>query len=204
MFDWLFGNRQKKLEEETKRGFSAVKDDIESVGKWIKHLDGKDKQLFELISELKSDLSTVKEDLGSVRETLDLFNNGLENKQVFKKLPVFEKQTAVLGVEKSVQTAVQSGDLYDILKGLSSNEKRMVMTLMDSDMKLSFEDLALVLGKEKSTVRGQVNSIRQKAEGLIEEIVEKNGKKRVFIPERIKEKLAKYAKVGTGKKKRKA
>jgi len=43
--------------------------------------------------------------------------------------------------------------------------------------------------------RGQINSIKQKSEGLIEEIVEKNGKKRVYVPEKVREKLLKYAKV---------
>jgi chromosome segregation and condensation protein ScpB len=62
-------------------------------------------------------------------------------------------------------------------------------------MKLSYEDLALLLGKERATIRGQINSIKQKSEGLLSELVEKNGKKRVFIPEDIREKLSKYAKV---------
>ncbi|GAI31057.1 unnamed protein product, partial [marine sediment metagenome] len=54
------------------------------------------------------------------------------------------------------------------------------------------------LGKERSTIRGQINAIRQKS-GLIEELIEKKGKKRVFIPEEIKEKLLKRAKVRVGK-----
>jgi chromosome segregation and condensation protein ScpB len=66
---------------------------------------------------------------------------------------------------------------------------------LQSDLKLSYEDLALLLGKERSTVRGQVNSIKQKSDGLILEITEKNGKKRVYIPDEMKEKLAKYSKV---------
>jgi len=71
----------------------------------------------------------------------------------------------------------------------------LVFTLMNSDMKLSYEDLALLLGKERSTIRGQINSIKQKSPGIIEEITEKSGKKRVFVPEEIREKLKKYAKV---------
>jgi len=57
-----------------------------------------------------------------------------------------------------------------------------------------------MLGKEKSTMRGQINSIKQKSVGLIEEIIEVNGRKRVFIPEEIKEKLLKKAKVRVKKK----
>jgi hypothetical protein len=51
-----------------------------------------------------------------------------------------------------------------------------------------------MLGKEKSTIRGQINAIKQKSE-VIKESVEKNGKKRLFIPEEIKEKMLKKAKV---------
>jgi len=51
------------------------------------------------------------------------------------------------------------------------------------------------LGKEKSTIRGQINAIRQKSEGLIHETNEKNNKKRLFIPEIMREKLLKKAKV---------
>ena len=61
-------------------------------------------------------------------------------------------------------------------------------------MKLSYEDLAAMLGKRKTTVRGQINAIKQKNEGLIEEIVGENNKKRVYIPEKIKEMLLKTQK----------
>ena len=203
MFGFLRGKKVKDLESETKKSFSSVKNDINAVGKWIKHLDEQDKQLFDLINMLKADLSTVREELASVREGLDLATLDSQDKQLFKKLPVLDKQTGVEGVQKAVQTAVQTGNFYDILKDMSSNERLLVMTLLNNDMKLSYEDLALLVGKEKSTVRGQVNSIKQKCDWLIEEIVEKSGKKRVFIPDEIKQKFNKYAKVrtkGKGKK----
>ena len=59
--------------------------------------------------------------------------------------------------------------------------------------------MALLLGKERSTVRGQINAIKQKTDGLIQEIVESNGKKRVFIPNEVKSKMQKYAKGRMGK-----
>jgi regulator of replication initiation timing len=197
MFGWIFGNRTKKLEEETKKGFSAVKDDIDKIGIWLKYLKGEDKQLFEMVSELKQDLSTVKDEIGEIRESIDLAVEQRTNKQLFKKLPVLHKQTAVDCVQEAVQTPVQAGNFYDILRNLSSNERLIIFTLLNSEngMKLSYEDLAMLLGKDKTTVRGQVNTIKQKSEGLIEEIIEKNGKKRVFVPEETREKLLKYAKV---------
>jgi len=39
------------------------------------------------------------------------------------------------------------------------------------------------------------NGIKQKSERIIEEIIEKNGKKRIYIPENIKEKILKKTKV---------
>ena len=69
-------------------------------------------------------------------------------------------------------------------------------------MKLSYEDIAAVLGKEKTTIRGQINTIKQKSNGLIQEIIEKNGKKRIFIPKEIKEKILKKQKVSVKKKKK--
>jgi predicted transcriptional regulator len=202
MFNWLFKKREIKLTEETRKSFSAVKGDIEKVGRWIKHLNSQDKQLFDSINLLKQDLSSIQEEIVAIREGIELSNLGSEDKQLLAKQGVYNKQTAVGGVEKAVQTAVQTGNFYDILRGLSSNERLLVFTLMQSEMKLSYEDLALLLGKERSTVRGQINAIKQKSEGLIEEYIEKNGKKRVFVPEEVKEKLSKYAKVRVkGKKK---
>ncbi len=197
MFDWFFGKGVRRLEDETKKSFSTVKKDMDAVGKWVKHLDSKDKQLFDLINSLKSDLSSVKDEVESLREGLELVSDAGKNKQVFEKTGVLDKQTAVWDVGKAVQTAVQTGNFYGILKNLTSSERLLVFTLMNAGngMKLSYEDLARLLGKERSTVRGQINAIKQKSEGLILEITEKNGKKRVFVPEEVRGKLAKYAKV---------
>lgn len=170
---------------------------MEKLGKWIKHLDGEDKQLFELISGLKNELSTIKGELGEVKESIELAVEERTDKRLLKKLSVLDKQTAVEAVEEGVQTAVQTGNFYEILKNLTGNERLLVFTLLNSEneMKLSYEDLAMLLGKERATIRGQINAIKQKSEGLIKEIIEKNGKKRVFVPGEIKEKLVKYAKV---------
>jgi len=197
MFGWIFGNKNNKLEEETKKGFSAVREDMDKIGTWLKHLKNEDKQLFEMISELKNEMSTIKGGLGEIRESIDMAVEQRASKQLFKKLPVLHKQTAVETVQDIVQTPVQTGNFYDILKNLSSNERLIIFTLLNSEssMKLSYEDLAMLLGKERATVRGQINAIKQKSEGLIEEIIEKNGKKRVYVPEGIREKLLKYAKV---------
>ena len=192
-----FGIRKKveNFEQKIESSFSSVKKDMVGVGKWIKHLDQRDKQLFDLINQIQGDLSSIKDDLVGLKEGFEMAQETKKDKQVFKKLPVLDKKTGVLDVQEAVQTAVQTGNFYDILKTLSSNERLIVFTLLNSEMKLSYEDLALLLGKERATIRGQINAIKQKREGLVEEIVEKNGKKRVYIPLEIKQKLQKYVKV---------
>ena len=61
-------------------------------------------------------------------------------------------------------------------------------------MNRSYDVLAAMLGKERSTIRGQINAIKQKSD-IIDETIERNGKKRLSISEEIKEKMLKKVKV---------
>ena len=202
MFNFFRKKHDAKFEKEIKESFSDVKKDMKSVGKWIKHLDEKDKQLFDMFYSLRNDISMISDEIESLKEALDFMNKTAEDKQLFEKMPVLNKQTAVEDVQIPVQTTVQTDNFYNFIRNLSGNERMIIFALLNNEMKLSYEDIALLLGKDKSTIRGQINSIKQKSEGLVEEIVEKTGKKRVYIPEEIKEKLAKYAKVRVRKEKK--
>ena len=193
----LFGSSKKvaKLENEVRKSFSDVRKDFEGVGKWIKHLDAKDKQLFDMIYELKRELASINDELAGTKEALSVMNLAQEHKQVFKKTAVYDEWGGVFGVQEPVQTAVQTGNFHDILNGLSSNERLIVFTLMNTDLKLSYEDIARLVGKERATIRGQINAIKRKSDGLIQELTEPSGKKRVFVNEEVRNKLEKYAKV---------
>jgi len=198
MFGWFSQKKEiKRVEEDTKKGFESVKKDISAVSGWIKHLDSEKNLQEKDISDIKSVLSSIEEELEGLKNVLSLMND-LKPKQVFKTPnKVFDKQTAVYAVQTGVQTGVQTPKLDQF----SVTERAIIWILLNSDMRLSYDDLAAMLGKERSTVRGQINRIKQKSE-IIEEVVEKNGKKRVFIPEEIKEKLLKKTKIKikTGKK----
>ena len=121
MFWWSSKSKVKELEEKTEKSFSAVKKDMDAVGKWVKHLDSNDKQLFDVVFSLKQDISTLNEEIAAMREGIELAVEEQRNKQVFKRLPVLGKQTSVEDVQKTVQTAVQTDNIYGILKGLSGN-----------------------------------------------------------------------------------
>ena len=192
MFGWIFRKKEvEQIKEDTKKGFDSVKKDMTSITEWIKHLDSEKNSQKEDIREIKEVLSSVNEEFEGLKNVINLMNE-TQTQGVFKTpRRKKDKQTAVYAVQTGVQTAVQTPNLDQF----SITERAILWILLNTDMKLSYHDLAAMLGKEKSTIRGQVNSIRQKSEGLIEEIVEENSKKRVYIPEEVKEKMVKKTKV---------
>ncbi len=192
MFGWLFGkNEVEKLKEDTKKGFESVKKDINSAGTWIKHLDSEKNSQNKEIEDIKEVLSSVQTEVEGLKNIVSIMNElkpGRKN-QTTKQL--FDKQTGVYAVQTGVQTGVQSPNFDQF----SVTERAILWVLLNSDLKLGYDDLAAMLGKERSTIRGHLNRIKQKSHGIIEEVIEKNGKKRVFVPEEVKEKLLKRVKV---------
>ena len=194
MFNWLFKKEDKRNLDEHKQAvqtaLNKVKQDMDHVGKWLKHLNEADSDLKKDVEDIKSDLHSIKNDLYELKDMIKQPEQ-TATVQIVKQQPTARhKQTADYGV----QTAVQNGVQAAFFERLSISEKALVGILLSSDMKLSYEDLAVMTGKDPTTVRGQVNTIKQKAEGLIEEQVEKNGKKRLFVPEKIKGILLKRVK----------
>jgi len=200
---WFFGKRGEsdKIKEEVRGSFENVKKDFDKIGKWISHLDGKGNKHNEDITYLKNQIFEIKNDVQEIKDFISFFGAKMspKDKQMFKHPQTGSyEQTAVEAVQTPVQTAVQTS----FLSNLSVMERALVWSLLNSEMKLSYEDLAALLGKDKSTIRGQLNAIRKKNEGLIEESVELNGKKRVFIPDKMKGFLLKSVKVRVKNKKK--
>ena len=195
---WFFSGKKEanKIREEVRKSFDLVKDDIKDVGKWIKHLHSEKESHKNEISEIKEVLSTLKNDVDDLKNFISEIETA-EPVGLFKQpRRLFNKQTAVYAVQTGVQTPVQTPNFDQF----SVTERAILWVLLNSDLKLGYDDLAAMLGKERSTIRGHLNRIKQKDWSLIEEVVEKNGKKRVFVPEDIKEKLLKRVKVRDGKK----
>ena len=209
MFFGIFGKKgdvEKKfshLHNSLSESFSRIKTDMERVGDWIKHFNDTNSEQHGRIDEIDKRLLKIEEFF------MNLFEQG-EIEEVFKQLSKQEqtavrpKQTAkpskqsfgqVSKQQKSVQT-----DLEKELYSLTPMERTVVWSLLNTDMLLSYEDLARVLGKDSSTVRGQINNVKRKIPELILEKSESNGKKRFYIKEEKKrEILVKY----TGKNKKK-
>jgi len=192
MFGWFFGKKEvEQIKEETKKGFESVKKDMASVSGWIRHLDSEKNLQKKEIEDIKDILSSMNDELEGLKNVISIMGE-LKSNRVFKtNKQVFNKQTGVYAVQTGVQTGVQTPKLDQF----SITERAILWILLNADMKLSYDDLAAMLGKERSTIRGQINTIKQKSESLIEETIERNGKKRVYIPKNIQEKMLKKTKV---------
>ncbi len=85
------------------------------------------------------------------------------------------------------------------LDKLSTSEKATIWIFLNSDIKLSYDDLSIMLGHEIQTITNQMNKIRKKYPNIIKEQVDNNNLKRLYIPENLrsillKEKLRKELK----------
>src|SRR3989344_8793616 len=139
MFEWLFGNKKEieRVEEDTKHGFELVKKDVQSVTGWIKHLDSErqlQKNEFDII---KDDLSTVREEIEGLKNMISMLGNLRPSGGFKASRQVSNKQTANYGVETAVEMGVQTPKLEQF----SITERALIWILLNTDMKLSYEDL---------------------------------------------------------------
>ncbi|MBP7708451.1 hypothetical protein KA107_02105 [Candidatus Pacearchaeota archaeon] len=176
-----------KLKEEIHKSFEAVKQDFNKVGQWISHFDTKHEGHQNELRDMKKQIFVIQNEIDEIKDFISLFGSKISKQQQASGV----KQQGVVGAQTVVQTAVQSS----ILENLTLMERAIVWTLVNSETKLSYEDISVLLGKDKSTIRGQINAIKQKSEGLILEARELNGRKRLYIPEEMKQIILKTAKV---------
>ena len=203
----FFGKKEDKHDKKWKDlhgkldiSFSNIKKDMGNMSKWISHLHNKKEEHHGRISRVERKLYKIEEMLEELSKKQVFLE---KSKQVFKQQQTNNrlKQLAV-GVQTPVQTPVQTAnqtlDALDlnqisvVLKKLTVMERAVVWVLLNTDLKMSYEDISVTLGKDKSTVRGQLNNIKRKSESLITEHTEySTGKKRYFIDDYIKNDLLK-------------
>ena len=192
----FFNKKVKKEDFEKHRSavqtaLNSAKTDVVNLSKWVEHLDNADSGIKSDIEDVYDEISTIKNDIEELKNMVSLAINPKQARKNVAVQTAVGKQTAVYGVQNAVQTTVQT----DFLDRLSISERSLVMILLSSEMKLSYEDLGAMMGKDSTTIRGQINNIKQKCDGLIAEQIEKNNKKRLFVPDKIKETLLKKVKV---------
>ncbi len=203
VFGWLFGKKEgvdeiKKDVEGYHNSIKDIKDELEKAAGWINHLHSKGKDHEVSVGEMKDRLDSLEKDIEEIKMFISFFNSHTAKQLSKQTYTARDKQTAVDGVQIPVQTSVQSA----FLRNLTASERIIVWVLLNTDLKLSCEDVAVLLNKDKSTVRGQMNNIKAKSEGLVKEIMENNGKKRFFLESDIKDMLLRQIRVDKKSKKR--
>lgn len=190
---YLFGHKKRieRLRSEVHDSFSNVKRDFNKVGEWITHLDDKHSIHKGEIDNIKDQILSIRGDLLEIKDFISFFGPQI-SKQSSNQAQITTPKQSMSG---DVQTVGQTDVQTDVLINLTVMERAIVWALLNSDMKLSYEDIAALLGKDKSTIRGQINTIRQKSPGVIEESRELNGKKRLHISENVRNNVLKSIKV---------
>jgi len=183
--------RRKREKEELQRIVEHIKQEFKKAADWITHLHKRDGKHEEEIESIKERIDELDEEIKEIKKVLSFFGP-----YVFKQKHMFIenvfKQTDVENIQTVVQTRKKT---QDFISNLTTMERAIIWVLLNTELKLSYDDIAAILGKNRATIRGQVNSIKQKSEGLIREIIEKTGKKRIYIPEEIKDRLIKTLKI---------
>ena len=69
MFEWLFGRKKEdnELKDEVRESFKHVKNDIQNVSKWIKHLNDKDEKQEFRFSDIDVKLSSIENDIEGIK-----------------------------------------------------------------------------------------------------------------------------------------
>ena len=151
-------NKIDSLHKSLDHSFSKIKEDISNVGEWITHFEEHKKIHHSKIENIDERLRALEE--------LILENN--KQKEAIQTTSLSKQpQTAVRSkqLSKHVQTAVQT-PLQEMLVSLTPMERTVFWALLNTDLKLSYSDLRNLLGKDESTVRGQVTNINRKIQIL--------------------------------------
>ncbi len=182
-------NAHKKIEDlnhTVSSSFLNLKKDMTEVGNWITHFKGKHDNHEDELQKVYRRLEGIEKDIDEIKDAWTHVQTGVQTRVQTGQTRVQTRvrQTDVRLKQMSVQTST-----LEKLKYLSVMERGIVWILLNSDIKMSYEDLYTALGKNKSTLRGQINNIKLKSPELIKEAVENDGTKRFYVEESVKDEI---------------
>ncbi len=191
----FFKTKSSKLDKKFKEinnsltsSFLKIKEDILSISTHLGDLHTHKENHSELIKELDSRI-----------KTLENFIEDILSNQPRVQTTHVSKQTQTNVRPKRMSVPVQT-EVLESLKRLTPMERSLVWALLNTDIRLSYSDLSRILGKDESTVRGQVSNIKRKTDDLVLEQSENSGQKRFYVEERVKNKIMRKYKVKGRKK----
>ncbi len=183
------GTAHRKIEDLDKRisfSFTNIKRDMDSVSSWITHFNEKHEKHDNKFENLHKRLENIEKDLKEIKEIWTRVQTGVQTRVQTGQTRVQTRvrQTDVRLKQMSVQT-----NTLEKLRNLTVMERELMWVLLNTDAKMSYDDLFAILGKNKSTLRGQINNIKLKSPDLIREVVENDGTKRFYVDEQVKDEI---------------
>ncbi len=190
MFFWVKKREYEELSEKFDRIHSSLHRSFLNVKTDITHINSKIDKLHDGHRSKNAELFRLQERIDQLELLFnEAFGANQKDERVFGQ-PFGQTQTDSRLKQPSV--VVQTGRRGDKwTKNLTPMERAIISILLNNEMKLTYDDLSIMVGRDKSTIRGQVNNIKQKNEGLLMEYIERNGKKRFFIDEKLKNEILK-------------
>lgn len=164
--------------------FTNIKKDMDEVGEWITHFKERHDKHDDKLEKINKRLEGVEEGLEKMREIWTRVQTGVQTRV----------QTRVQKTDVRLKQMSVQANTLEKLKNLTFMERGIVWVLLNSDIKIGYTDLFTALGKDKSTLRGQINNIKLKSPGLIKEEVENDGTKKFYIEEKAKSEILQSAK----------
>jgi len=199
MLGWLFGKKKEAIEERfvnlhnsLDSSFKNIKNDMSDVSKWLSHFREKHSDHNQKFDVINYRVERIEEAIEGMQDVWTRVQTAVQTGGLSKQAQTDSRPNSRPKVSKQVET-------LEVLRNLTMMERAVVWALLNTDLKLSYEDLSVALGKDKSTLRGQINSLKTKSDSLIEEHTENDGKKRFFISEKKKSEILR----GIGKNKKK-
>ena len=190
MFFWIRKKEMMDLNEKFDRIHSSLHRSFLNVKTDMTHLNSKFDKLQNYHRSKENEFLRLQERVDQLEL---LFNEAFGAKQKDERVfgqPFGQTQTDSRLKQPSV--VVQTDKIGDKhTKNMTPMERAIISIMINSDIKLSYEDLSVMIGRDKSTIRGQINNIKQKNESLLTEFIERNGKKRFFVEERVKNEILK-------------
>lgn len=189
MFFWLKKKDYNNLGEKFDNIHSSLHKSFLNVKMDVTHLIAKIDKINEDHIMKKSEIEELNKRVNQIEQIIDhMFN---QKTRVFGQ-PFEVKQTNIGFKQPNsfIRTDNQmdrKGDKWT--RNFTPMERTIINILLNTDMQLSYDDLSVMMGRDKSTIRGQMNNIKMKNELLVTEIVQKDGKKRFYVEDRLKSEI---------------
>lgn len=191
---WIFkkrdelSNHMDGIQTSLKISFKHIKSDIKILTEWIDHFNNKHDHHEEEIKKVNLNVLSLNKRMVDIEEVI----SSLPKQQTAVQTAVCFKQPQTNNRFKQLFEPVQTKQVGDTFtQNMTPMERAIISVLLNTDLKLSYDDLMVAIGRDKSTIRGQVNNIKQKNSRLLKEVAESTGKKRFYIDEPTKNSILK-------------